>query len=262
MKTILITGSRGGIGRDAAIALAKKGHKVIATVHRSESINDLKNYAKEQGVELEVFKLDITLPEDRAKIKDLNLDVLINNAGIGESGSLSEIPFERVRANFETNVFGSLELSQLALKNMMAKDSGQIIFISSIAGRIVMPYWGSYNMTKFSLSAAADVMRQELREVTKKVFVSTVEPGTYHTGFNQRVMATKYQWLTSSSYFAKIIDKIKAREEKMFKILELKSTRSIVNKIVQAVEAHKPCLRYSAPWWQVFFVQLMRIFGK
>jgi len=261
-KTILITGARGGIGRDTAVSLAQRGYRVIATVHREESIEELKAYAKEHNVNFDVFRLDITNPDDRKKIDELDLDVLINNAGIGESGSLAEIPLTRVRSNFETNVFGTLELTQMALKKMLRKNSGRVIFISSIAGRITIPFWGSYNMTKFSLSAAADVLRQELRQITKNVFVSVVEPGTYHTGFNQKVMLTKYEWLDDKSYFFKIIKTIRRRETRMFELLELKSNKSIVKKIVKAVEAKKPGLRYTAPWWQAFFVQIIRILGK
>ena len=262
MKTILITGARSGIGRDAAIFLTQRGHRVIATVHREESIEELKAYAKDHNVNFDVFRLDITNLDDQKKIENFDLDVLINNAGIGESGSLVDIPFDRVRANFETNVFGTLQLTQKTLKKMLKKDSGRVIFISSIAGRIAMPFWGSYNMTKFSLSAAADVLRQELRQITKNVYISVVEPGTYHTGFNQKVMSTKYEWLDEKSYFYKIIKTIKSRETKMFDLLELKSTKSIVKQIVKAVEAEKPALRYTAPWWQAFFVQVARILGK
>ncbi len=261
-KTILITGSRGGIGRDAAVALAKRGHKVIATVHLDESVEDLKEYAKKHNVSFEVFKLDITSKEDVQKLENVQIDILINNAGIGESGPLSEIPIQRVRNNFEVNVFSTLELTQTVLKAMIARGSGRVIFISSLAGRMVMPYWGTYNMTKFALSAAADVMRQEIKEISNKVFISVIEPGTYHTGFNQRVVATKYEWLDNTSHFFKIINKIKNREDRLFKSFELQSTDSIVKKIVKAVEDEKPRLRYSAPWWQTLFVRAVRMLGR
>jgi short-subunit dehydrogenase len=261
-KNVLITGSRGGIGRDSAVALARLGYHVFATVHREESVEELKNYAKEKGASLEVFKLDITDSEDRKKIINLDIDILINNAGIGESGSLTEIPMERVRNNFETNVFGTIELSQIVLKEMMKKDSGKVIIISSIAGRLPMAFWGAYSMTKFSLSAASDIMRQELKMITKNVHVITVEPGTYHTGFNQKVMATKYTWMNKNSYFHKIIAKLKQKEESSFATLERKSNDSIVNQILKAVEVDQPRLRYTAPWWQAAGAQLMRIFGK
>jgi short-subunit dehydrogenase len=262
MKTILITGARGGIGRDAALSLAKRGHKVIATVHCEESVKELKTYAKENGVTFEVFRLDITNLDDQKKILDLDIDVLINNAAIGESGSLSEVPLSRVRKNFDTNLFGTLELTQLALKKMIKNDLGRIIFISSIAGRLPMSFWGSYCMTKFSLSAMSDILRQELKMITRNVHILVVEPGTYHTGFNQKVMATKYTWMNELSYFYKVINKIKKQEEMTFGLLERKTNKSIVNKIVRAVESDNPRLRYTAPWWQAFFIQIARIFGK
>ncbi len=259
-KTILITGCKRGIGRDSAIALANLGHHVIATVHREDSIEDLKLFAKEKGVVLDIFKLDILDKEDQKKILDLDIDILINNAATGESGSLSEVPISRIKNNFETNLFGTLELSQIILKKMMSKDSGQIIFISSIAGRIPMIFWGPYCMTKFSLSAAAYILRQEIKMITKRVYVSVIEPGTYHTGFNQDVMATKYTWMDESSYFYKLIGDIKKKEETMFNLLERKTTSSIVKKIVKAVESKNPRFRYSAPWWQAVFVGIIRIF--
>ena len=117
-------------------------------------------------------------------------------------------------------------------------------------------------MTKFSLSAAADIMRQELRLITKNVNIIVVEPGTYATGFNQRVMASKYAWMDKSSYFNKVIAKIKQKEEARFALFERKSNSSIVKKIVKAVEADKPRLRYTAPWWQATGSQLGRIFGR
>lgn len=260
-KTILITGCRGGIGRDAATTLAKRGHKIIATVHREESISDLQKYSDENNLEFEIFKLDITLRDDREKILGRNIDVLINNAGIGESGSLIEVPLERVRSNFETNVFSTLALSQLAFSEMERKGNGRIIFISSIAGRITMPYWGSYNMTKFSLCAAVNVLRKELKEITNKIHVVSVEPGTYATGFNQKVMNTKWQWMNQSSYFANIKNKIKDREESYFKKLERKTNDSIVKQIIKAIEADTPKERYTAPWWQAMYATIVRVFN-
>ena len=183
-KTILITGAASGFGKDSAITLAKRGHKVIATVHREESVSELK---KETGDLLhDIFKLDITLESDRNKIKDLSIDVLINNAAIGESGALAEVPMGRLRDNFETNVFSTIALSQIALKGMLKKKSGTVVFISSLAGRMPMPFLGPYSMTKFALTAAATMMRSELKKISKTVHISLIEPGGYHTGFNQK----------------------------------------------------------------------------
>ena len=81
-------------------------------------------------------------------------------------------------------------------------------------------------------------------------------------GVSLRMIAKKYEWMRQGSYFANRIAELKAQEQRQFAILELRSTRAIVRKIVQAVEAEKPRLRYVAPWWQGFGVRLLRAFGK
>jgi len=261
-RIVFITGCGSGIGKDAAVALARRGHRVIATTRTAASAKEINRLAANQKLSIESFKLDVTVPEDRKKIVDYDVDVLINNAGIGESGSLAEIEVKKIRDNFEVNVFGPLDLTQLALKSMMKKDTGTVIFVGSLVGRIAFPFLGSYCMTKFSLSGGADALRQELRKITKNVHVSLVELGGYHTGFNQKNIARKYEWMREDSYFCEIIGDIRAQEERFFRRTELKSTKTAVNAIIKAVEAKKPKLRYVAPWWQGAFVQLRRIFGK
>ena len=261
-RTILITGCGSGIGRDCVMALARRGHKVLASTHTEAQAAKLREQAAADGMPVEVFKLDITDAADRAKAGELSIDVLINNAAIGESGSLAEVPLDRVRNAFETNLFATLALTQLCLRGMIARRRGTVIFISSLAGRVAAPFLLPYAMTKFSLSAAADGLRQELRELDRNVHVSVVEPGAFHTGFNQRMIAKKYEWMRQGSYFQDQIDTLKAREQRMFALLELRSTTPIVRKIVQAAEADRPRFRYSAPWWQSAGVQLMRVFGK
>jgi short-subunit dehydrogenase len=262
-KTILITGAGSGIGKDSAITLAKLGYHVLATTEFEEQAEKLNEFAKSNSLSIESFKLDVTNKQDREKILKYEVDILINNAGIGESGSLAEIDIDRVRKNFETNVFSSFELSQLALKGMLKRDEGKIIFVSSLAGRIVvMPYLASYSMTKFALSAGAQSLRNEMKEISKNVHIVVIEPGAYHTGFNQKITETKYEWMNESSYFYRMINKIKKNEERQFKLTESKSLDTIVKKIVEACEAIKPRFRYSAPWWQSLGVKIIRIFGK
>jgi short-subunit dehydrogenase len=261
-KTILVTGAGSGIGKDTAFALCKKGHKVIATTETEEQCKELVDECKRLNLELDVFVLDITSPSDRQKIAVYDLDVLINNAGIGESGSLAEIDINRVRHNFEVNVFCAFELSQIALSNMLAKNKGTVLFISSLAGRITLPFLGPYCMTKFALSAGAETLRNEVHRVRKNVHISLIEPGGYATGFNQVNIAKKYNWMHAQSIFFPILDKIKKEEERQFAFTEAKSTKSIVAKIVKAAEASRPKLRYSAPWWQAYGTQVLRIFGK
>ncbi len=261
-KTILITGAGSGIGKDSTIELARRGHKILATTETESQSVELQDEVAQMGLTISTFKLDITDPKDRELIRDHDVDVLINNAAIGESGSLAEIDMDRVRKNFEINVFSTFELAQIALEEMLRKDQGTVLFISSLAGRVAMPFLGPYSMTKFALSSGAEMMRNEVKRISKNVHISLIEPGGYHTGFNQRNIARKYEWMDESSMFYHIMDSIKQEEERNFRFTEMQSTKGIVGKIVKAVESNNPKLRYSAPWWQALGVHIWRMFGK
>ena len=260
-KTILITGAGSGIGLDTAWALAARGHQVIATTFDEPQAASLRAQAVARGVQLRVFKLDITAEADRQQILALDLDVLINNAGIGESGSLAEVDMDRVRKVFEVNLFATLELTQLALRGMIARQRGTVLFVSSIAGRVPMPFLMPYSMSKFALSAAGAGLRAELKQLRCNVHAALIEPGAIHTGFNQAMTDRKYTWMGAQSYFAAQAERMKAEEARTFAFLEAKSTRSIVRQIVKAAEASKPRLRYVAPWVQGLGIRLARIFG-
>ncbi len=260
-KTILITGAGTGIGRDTALALAARGHRVYATTEDQAQAEALSAFAREQGAVIEIFKLDITLEEDRRLVLPLELDVLVNNAGIGESGSLAEVNVDRIRHVFEVNVFAALELTQLVLRGMIARERGTVLFVSSIAGRIPMPFLMPYSMSKFALSAAGAGLRAEMDQLKKNVQIALIEPGAIHTGFNQAMVERKYAWMEASSYFKSQIHSIKAQESRTFAFFEAKDTQSIVAKIVKACEAQRPQLRYVAPWLQGWGVRLARIFG-
>jgi len=261
-KTIFITGSGSGFGKATAIALAKKGHRVIASTHHLAESEELNQLGKKEKISLESIVVDVTVAKDREKILNYDVDVLINNAGIGETGSLAEIPFDKVKHTFEVNVFGSFELTQLALKSMMKKDKGTVIFISSLLGRVTSPFFGPYSMSKFALSSGAEMLQKELLQVTHNVHVVTVEPGAYSTGFNQKMMAKKYEWMDKTSYFYQILEKLKQREKQQFDLAEQKSIDSIVHQIILASEADKPKQRYVAPWWQGLGVRVLRALGK
>ena len=260
-KTILITGAGTGIGRDAAFALAERGHAVLATTFSAAQADALRAECATRGQAMEVFKLDITDAADRNLLLGRPIDVLINNAGLGESGSLAEVDVNRIRKVFEVNVFATLELTQVALKGMIARQSGTVLFISSIAGRLPMPFLMPYSMTKFALSAAAAGLRSEMDQLGKNVQIAVIEPGAIHTGFNQSMTDRKYEWMDASSYFFAQAKAMKVKEKRTFAFLEARDTRSIVAKIIAASEARRPRLRYVAPWIQGFGIRLARIFG-
>lgn len=172
------------------------------------------------------------------------------------------MPLEGLRATFETNLFATLALTQVVLREMISRGSGTVIFISSLAGRVAVPFLMPYAMTKFSLSAAADALRQEMAQLDRGIHIAVVEPGAFHTGFNQRMIAKKYEWMRDGSYFQSLLAELKTQEQRQFAMLEFRSTHSIVRRIVQAVEADRPRLRYVGPWWQGLGVRVARAFGK
>jgi short-subunit dehydrogenase len=260
-KTILITGAGTGIGKDTAFALSKRGHRILATTQTEAQAEALKQTAHAQGLQIEVFKLDITVEQDRELLSQYAVDVLINNAALGESGSLAEVDMQRVRHLFEVNLFATLELTQVALKQMIQRQSGTVLFISSIAGRVPMPFLMPYSMSKFALSAAAAGLRAEMDQLKKNVHIAVIEPGAIHTGFNQAMTNSKYAWMGKASYFAHQAEAMKKQERRTFDWLEAKTTDAIVQAIVKASEASRPRLRYVAPWIQGLGVRLARIFG-
>lgn len=261
-KTVLITGSGTGIGRDVAFRLAARGHDVIATTHDDDQAKNLCAESARRQLAMNIFKLDITNPTDRALVEPLAIDVLINNAAIGESGSLAEIDIGIVRHVFEINLFSTLELTQIVLKGMIARQRGTIIFVSSLAGRIPTPFLMPYAMTKYSLSAAAAALRTEMNFLKKNISISVIEPGAFHTGFNQIMVDQKYMWMQKHSYFFSRIEIIRSLERRILGLIEAKSTASIVAKFIKATEADRPRLRYVAPSFQGILVQLARILGR
>ena len=191
-KTVLITGSGSGFGKGASVALAARGHHVIATTETEEQAAALRAEAPELTVE----KLDIT-SSDVGKAADWDIDVLINNAGAGQTGPMADVPLDRVRRLFEVNVFGTLAMTQSVLPGMVAKGAGRVIIVSSIAGVVSGPAFGPYSMTKHALEAMGKAMRAELAQ--QGVDVTLLNPGPYLTGFNDRMADSMWEWFGDKS---------------------------------------------------------------
>jgi Short-chain dehydrogenases of various substrate specificities len=191
-KTVLITGAGSGFGKGASVALAARGHHVIATTETEEQAASL----REEAPELTVEKLDIT-STDVGKAADWDVDVLINNAGAGQTGPMADVPLDRVRHLFEVNVFGTLAMTQSVLAGMVAKGSGRVIIVSSIAGVVSGPSFGPYSMTKHALEAMGKAMRAEL--APQGIDVTLLNPGPYLTGFNDRMADSMWEWFGDGS---------------------------------------------------------------
>ena len=221
MKRILYTGARSGIAINTINKIINEDYYLYLTVHTDKQLEYLQNKYK-NNKNIECFKLDITDKKDREKIKNLDIDILINNAAIGEGGSLAEIDMDRVRNNFETNVFSSFEIVQIVLKRMIKKDNGKIIIMSSLASVIPLNFLGAYCGTKASISHMARILKKELKLITSKIKVVLIEPGMYHTGFNQVMLDNKYN-NNINSYFNYQIRQIRKKENFIFSLLEKKN---------------------------------------
>ncbi len=213
-KTILITGAGSGLGKGVALGLAKKGHKIIAGVHKWEQKSRLLEDSKKAGTEgnLQIIKLNILDPMDCEKAWEYEVDILVNNAGIGHSGPVSEMPVDLIREVMETNVFSTLEFAQPFIEKMVKRGKGKLVFVSSVAGLTTTPYLGAYNASKHALEAIVQSLRDEL--VPFGLTVATINPGPYDTGFNDRMYDTYAQWYNKDTYFTPL-ENIEVAAKKM-----------------------------------------------
>lgn len=246
METILYTGARSGISAYVINKLLKKDYLIYVTVHTKKEEEYVRNRYKNES-KIKCFKLDITNKEDIEKIKLLNIDVLVCNAAICEGGSLIEMDINRIRTNFEVNVFSNLNLVQIVLQDMIKKDHGKIIIMSSLSSTIPIPFIGAYAGTKASLSLMTRILKKEIKLLTKNVNIVLVEPGMYFTGFNEVMLENKYKYMDIDTFFNEQINIIRKKEKLFFTIFEKKKLNSIGNKIYLAITSNNPNFIYRAP---------------
>jgi NAD(P)-dependent dehydrogenase (short-subunit alcohol dehydrogenase family) len=182
-KAVLVTGCSSGIGHATAERLAARGWTVYATARRPSSIADL----EDKGCR--TLPLDVTEEQSMASAvatvteAEGAVGVLVNNAGYSLSGAIETAAPEEVRRQFETNVFGLVRLTQLALPAMRRQGFGKIVNVSSMGGRLTFPGGGYYHATKWALEALSDVLRYEVGGFGIDVIV--IEPGLIRTRFGE-----------------------------------------------------------------------------
>jgi NAD(P)-dependent dehydrogenase (short-subunit alcohol dehydrogenase family) len=178
MASVLITGASRGIGRAVALELAGRGHRVVATARRAETLADL-------PVDLRL-SLDVTEQEsvDRAVRDAGEIDVLVSNAGETVRAPLESVPLAEVERLFQLNALGALRVAQGVLPSMRERGSGRLVFVSSIQGRMVLPLIGPYGASKWALEALAETLAIEAGHFGVKV--SIVQPGPVSSGGAER----------------------------------------------------------------------------
>lgn len=257
-RVVLITGCSSGLGRATAIHLANKGWTVYATARR---VTDL---AETTAAGCKALALDVTDEASMvAAVQTIEAEhgaigVLINNAGYSQSGAIEAVPMARVRAQFETNVFGLLRLTQLVLPKMRAQRWGRIVNLSSMGGKLVFPGGGYYHATKYAVEALSDALRFEVRGFGIEVVI--VEPGLIKSGFAEAATSSmKLEGELAGAY-----DKFHAAVAKGTTDVYEKGPfarlagvpEDVAKTIAKAISARRPKTRYTvSPSAKVFLAQ-------
>lgn len=191
MARVLITGTSSGIGLATAVAFAKAGHQVYATMRNPSRAPELGHRAASEALPITIAAMDVDSDEsvkaeiDRIVNEAGAIDVLVNNAGIERSGSVEELALPEFRAVMETNYFGALRCIQGVLPAMRERRSGCIINIASVAGRIACSPLAPYTASKFALEALSESLAQEMKPFNVRVAI--VEPGIIDTPMARRI---------------------------------------------------------------------------
>ena len=252
-RVILITGASSGIGYDAAVILAKQGHKVYGAARRVELMEPL----RELGIV--PLRLDIT---DDASIEacaktiietEGRIDVLVNNAGYGYLGAIENVPMTEARRQLEVNLFGLARLTQLVLPHMRAQHFGRIINTSSIAGKGVILFGGWYNVSKFSVEAFSDALRMETKPFG--IDVCIIEPSAIKTAWGI-IAADNLEKSSRGTAYEQTGLNMAGFLRRMYTGNLLSGPQVIAKAISRAVNARCPRARYRAGFGARAFLTL------
>lgn len=208
-KIVLITGCSSGIGHALAKAFLANGDTVIATARRVSSLDSLR------AAGCEVEPLDVTSEESRNELiasiakKHPTIDVLINNAGISAMGPMVEIPEDKLKQQFDTNVIAPVMLVQAALPLLRKSGNPKILNVGSISAVLTTPFAGAYCASKAALHSISEAMRLELEPLNIEVI--TVQPGAIRSNFGEAAAQGVRDWLSEKSLYHSIEDGILAR---------------------------------------------------
>jgi NAD(P)-dependent dehydrogenase (short-subunit alcohol dehydrogenase family) len=247
-KVAIVTGSSTGIGYETSLALARDGFLTYATMRNVNKAENIKSIATKESLPLHVKQLDVT---DDISVKNAvqaissetggRIDVLVNNAGYGLNGAFEDLSMDEIKAQYETNFFGLIRVTQAVLPTMRRQKSGTIVNISSGAGRFGFPSGSAYVSTKFAIEGLSESMSYELEPFGIKVVI--VEPGVIRTNFgNGLVVAKKSQ--DPNSPYSMMMKKIANAFEQMTK--NASSPDLVANVVLNAVKDENPNLRYLA----------------
>jgi short-subunit dehydrogenase len=259
-KTILITGCSTGIGHTTAVELKKRGHNVIATARKPEDVSRL----QQEG--FTAIPLDLADSNSiqqavglAVKLTDGKIDALFNNGAFGQPGAVEDLSRDVLRFQFETNLFGTHELTNLIIPLMRKQGHGRIIYNSSVLGLVAMTYRGAYNASKFALEGLADTLRLELYGTN--IHISLIEPGPILSDFRKNSFALYKKNIDSThSHHKEIYQAMEARLQKEGAAVPFTlPAQAVSEKVIHALEARQPKMRYYVTFPTYLFAFLKRI---
>jgi len=260
MKNILITGCSSGIGLCAANTLQKRGFNVVATVRSEPDKIDL----QQQGLKVVLMDLADEQSIQQAFTESMRLfkgsiDGLFNNAAFGQPGAVEDLSRQALQQQFETNVFGTQQLTNLVIAQMRQQGHGRIVYNSSVLGLVALAYRGAYNASKYAIEGLADTLRLELHG--SGIHISLIEPGPISSRFRANAFA-KYQ---------QHIDKTQSAHQHTYEAMEARLNKQgpaapftlppdeVVKKCLHAFEAKTPKIRYYVTFPTYLFATLKRV---
>ncbi len=246
LKVAIVTGSSSGIGYETALILARNGFRTYATMRNLEKRKPISDIATKERLELHTIKLDVT---DERSVNDAiktiksdagRIDVLVNNAGYGLAGSLEDLSMSEIKAQYETNVFGLIRVTQAVLPTMRERKSGIIVNISSIGGKMAIPLQSPYHGTKFAVEGLSESIAYDLEPFGIKVVL--IEPGAIKTNFESGMVVAQKTQNTNSPYY-NTMQKLQSSINSHFK--NGTPPAKVAEVILNAITTPNPNLRYT-----------------
>ncbi|WP_333874262.1 SDR family oxidoreductase [Methylobacter sp.] len=259
-KTILITGCSTGIGYTTAVELKKRGHRVIATARKQQDVLRL----QQEG--FTAIQLDLAdsnsihqAVNSAIELTGGKIDALFNNGAFGQPGAVEDLTRDVLRFQFETNLFGTHELTNLIIPLMRKQGHGRIIYNSSVLGFVAMTYRGAYNASKFALEGLADTLRLELYDTN--IHISLIEPGPIRSDFRKNAFALYKKNIDPTHSYHK--ETYKTMEDRLQKegaaVPFTLPAEAVTKKVIHALEAGQPKMRYYVTFPTYLFAVLKRI---
>ena len=262
-RTVFLTGCSSGIGYCTAHGLRQRGYRVIASARQAADVERLRT----EG--LECLQLDLDSPESiHQAVEELSamtgkrLFGLFNNAGFGQPGAVEDLRRDVLRSQFETNVFGTMELTNALLPWMRAAGEGRIIQNSSVLGFVSLAYRGAYNASKYALEGLYDTLRLEL--VDTNIHAILIEPGPVLSQFRANAMVAFQRNIDidTSAHREKYLATAKRLTQEGKAVPFTLGPEAVLAKVVKALESPRPRPRYYVTFPTYLFAGLKRILSQ